>query len=586
MANYIEIVRNFKARGTIIPDTELENLIKTTNGELYRSLYLYDEGIKKHIESSGSISKYPGTVYPDSIILDFDGDNALDYINACVLTLEDFGISDGYNVYFSGTGFHVELNSSLFNFEPTPNLPDVVRNTINELFPDADNIFDKHRIYRCANTINNKSNLYKIPLYISEVQTLTLDQIKDLARRPRWDFEYNDVVIEPKLKSYVVYENVPGSPKPAKSNGVHKTDASGRFACIHNMYETKPEPGIRHNIMLRLTSHFKRQNYSQKMAFDMLKAWIGKDFEKEGRQEELSKMVTDVYSWEGVYTCQDPLMQEYCNNSCPFYKELDIHDYDRMDKELIRRYEGDLFGFDLRDIPEWRKLQQYIIEQNELISINGAPGMGKSALIQNIVIKARHLNNQGEMQPLNTLYFSFEMPSYQVHRRNLQIVSDSSKKHVNANYPRLREQYKNKLEHIKVHTEAIYANELPGIIELVRPQIIVLDHIGLMNSQYRDEYAKISEITQTLRQISIKYDVIIFMISQVSRENAKAQKLGLHSGKGSGSIENDSNKVLTFERASRTSNEAIIQSTKDREGQSLHNKFYYNNESLNVGVVQ
>ena len=596
MANYIEIVRRFNERGKIYPTDELDNLIKTANGELYRSLYLYDETIKDHIQESGSIANYPGIVYPDRIVLDFDGDDdasgnndisgtqsrALRNMRFVLVQLDDLSIYDGFNVFFSGRGFHIELDSRLFNFTPTPNLHKVVANTINKLFPEADNIFDKPRIYRCQNTINNKSKLYKIPLLVSEAQSLSLNEIKELAKSPRWDFEYDRTVVEPKLKEYVIYEKTPGSPPKPKSGP--KGKSTGKFACIHNMYESTPEHGSRHDIIMRLVSHFKRQGYSKTMAFNLVKSWIGSQFDNNGRQEEVTRIIKEIYDdWDGYYTCEDPIMQRFCNSSCPYYKDIDIHDYDRMDTELTKRYEKKLFGFDLADIPEWKGLNPYRIEQNELVSIHGATGMGKSAFVQNLIIRARYQNKENEMTRLDTLYFSFEMPSYQVHRRNLQIVTGQDRKFVDRNYEHLRENYKKKLDHIKVHSEAIYANELPGIIEMINPQVIVLDHIGLMNSQYRDDYAKTSEITQTLRQVSIKYDVIIIMINQVSRENAKGQSLGIYAGKGSGSIENDSSKVISFERDSRTAKTIHLISTKDREGQSLNNIFNYNNQSLFIG---
>jgi KaiC/GvpD/RAD55 family RecA-like ATPase len=308
------------------------------------------------------------------------------------------------------------------------------------------------------------------------------------------------------------------------------------------------------------------------MAYDLCTSWIGNALKEEGRHEELTRIIEDIYNvWEGHYTCQDPIMQKFCNNNCPFFKDIVIQDFDDMDSEFIRRIETRLFGFNLRDF--WPGLfHDYKIEQNELISIHGATGMGKTAFMQNLIIKAK----------MPTLYFSLEMPAYHLHTRNLQIVSDRDKDYVYKHYQELKTRYKKELEHIRVNVNSVYANELPAIIESTQPKIIVLDHIGLMKSQYRDEYAMIKDITQTLRQVSIKFDVIIFMVNQVSRENAKAETLGIHAGKGSGSIENDSNKVIAFNRTSRTSQSVHIQSTKDREGQLLDSKFQYNNKSLRI----
>jgi KaiC/GvpD/RAD55 family RecA-like ATPase len=571
MPNHVEIVREFHKRGGICQIDDLKQLIENASGELYRSLYVYDENIKEYIGKNESIANYPGTIYPDKIVLDFDGDKCREQAIAAFLKLDEMDVYNGYNIFFSGRGFHIELNSQLFNFEPTPKLNKVVQNTINKLFPDADNIFDKARIYRCVNTINNKSGLYKIPITRVELETYTMEKIREMAKEPRWEFDYDEDVVEPKLHSHIIYDKGPGASSTPKSNG-YKTTAHGKFACIHNMYESTPTHGSRHDILMRLISHFKRQNYSQKMAYDLCKSWIGDNLEKEGRHQELTKILEDIYNvWEGHYTCQDPVMEKHCNPNCPFFKDIVIQDYDDMDSEFIRRIETSLFGFNLKDF--WKGLlHDYKIEQNELISIHGATGMGKTAFMQNLIIKAK----------LPTLYFSLEMPAYHLHTRNLQIVANKSKEYVYEHYQELKIKHREELKHIRVNVNSIYANELPSIIESNQPKIIVIDHIGLMKSQYRDEYAMVKEITQTLRQVSIKYDVIIFMVNQVSRENAKATILGIHAGKGSGSIENDSNKVIAFNRTSRTSQSVHIQSTKDREGQHLDSQFDYNNESLRV----
>jgi hypothetical protein len=230
MANHIEIVTEFHKRGGICKTDDLKQLIKEATGELYRSLYLYDESIKGYINDNGSIANYPGTVYPDKIVLDFDGDKGRDMAIASIIQLEEMGVTNGFNIYFSGRGFHVELDSKLFNFEPTPVLNKVVQNTMNTLFPDADNIFDKARIYRCVNTINNKSGLYKIPLKLSELQTFTMEEIHEMAKEPRWEFDYDEDVVEPKLNSYILYDKTSQPTAIPKSNG-HRPTAHGKFAC-------------------------------------------------------------------------------------------------------------------------------------------------------------------------------------------------------------------------------------------------------------------------------------------------------------------------------------------------------------------
>ena len=304
----------------------------------------------------------------------------------------------------------------------------------------------------------------------------------------------------------------------------------------------------------------------------MLDDWIGSSL-PENRKGEVNKIVKDVYSWEGFYTCQDPVMRKFCNHQCPFFRDSLVEDIDTAEKKMIERMESKRTAINLRDI--WNLSRDYEIEENELVAINGSTGIGKSAFIQNIIYNI----------DLPTLYFSFEMPSYQLYKRFLQIGSGASKDILKYQYKKISDKYKKNLKHIKIITSPIFANEIPKYAEQTGCKLIVLDHIGLMRSKYAEEYNKISEITSQLRQITIKYPLIVIFISQVSRENAKSQILDIHSGKGSGSIENDSSKVITFNRESRIATTVRINGVKDREGQHLDFTTSYDNSNLRIGGI-
>jgi len=560
---YIEVAESVNKRNKLIQPSELDAYIHSVKGELYRSLYIYDDSIVDYIAKTGSIKQFPGTVYPDKILLDFDGNDAIDFAREAIMILEDEGVYDGYQVYFSGRGFHIELDNELFNFEYSPHLPRTVKSTLSSLFPNADPIWDKSRIYRCTNTINLKSNLYRIPITNVELNG-ELNTIKELAKSTRFDWDYNKVIVEPSLQKRIIKVNDDIEPITTKQSTDYK------FACIHNMLSSKPQEGSRHDVLLRLASHFKRQGYASNISKLILDDWVG-DTLPHNRKGEVNKIIKDVYSWAGHYTCQDVVMKKYCNSQCPFFKVGEIEDVELAEKKLAERLESTRTSINLRDV--WKIPNDFLIEQNELIAINGATGMGKSVFIQNIVYNTT----------LPTIYFSFEMPSYLLYRRFLQIGSGVSRDEVAYDFKQVSTLVKPKLQHLKIVTEPIFPNEIPRFAEQTGAKLIILDHIGLMRSKYVEEYNKITEITAQLRQITIKYPIIVVFIAQVSRENAKASAIGVYSGKGSGSIENDSSKVITIHRQSRTSPNIQINAVKDREGQDLDVELSYNNDNLRIG---
>ena len=121
--NYLEIAQKTPLnRGVII---DKKSLIKYINIDdpLYRSLYLYDEHGKAAIETSGSVADYYGTRWIDRVIVDIDKGNdsnseTMRRTRAYLLALEDEGLSLSMSVqiFFSGSGYHLIIPNSVFNF--------------------------------------------------------------------------------------------------------------------------------------------------------------------------------------------------------------------------------------------------------------------------------------------------------------------------------------------------------------------------------------------------------------------------------------------------------------------------------------
>ena len=114
---------------------------------------------------------------PDEFILDVDGsnpENALEKLQGLLLLLEDMDIPR--KTYFSGTGFHVHIPQEAFRWKPCDDLHLKVKEELKlkGIFDFADpSVTDKTRLIRVPNTLNTKSNLWKVQLNI-------LGDIKDI----------------------------------------------------------------------------------------------------------------------------------------------------------------------------------------------------------------------------------------------------------------------------------------------------------------------------------------------------------------------------------------------------------------------
>ena len=89
---------------------------------------------------------------------------------AAIMHLEELGVdSESIQPFFSGTGYHLVLPNSVFNFSPSDDLPYVVKYTMEYLFQDIgidSSVYMRTGIYRVQHTKNQKTGLYKIPITI------------------------------------------------------------------------------------------------------------------------------------------------------------------------------------------------------------------------------------------------------------------------------------------------------------------------------------------------------------------------------------------------------------------------------------
>lgn len=558
----VELTNDFKKRGNLVPVEELKNK-DFSKDQWFRSVYLFDNNIIKHMETTGSVARYDGIVYPEFIPIDIDNHPkvlTVDILRSILLDLSDLGIDleSDIHIYFSGRGFHVILPVQLFGFQPSAELPTIVKATMINLFGNNIDtaIYDKLRLFRLPNSINKKTGLYKIPITIQEAFNRKIEYFKELAKEPR-NMELPDLSeVEPKLKKRVIH------PKLKIQNGfsVH----TYKFHCIHSMLAEKPEPGYRHNYLLRLASHFKREGYAPHLTRTILKDWVGKDFP----EIELYKIVEDIYKAEYNYSCQDPILKSRCSKDCIFYKASTIINANEMAKELYEHLSEEHKPFSLSSFGI-----NFDIYPGELVTFLGRPGSGKSTFVQNLIS-----NNK---EPV--LYGSFEMSAQQVYRRQLQIEFGIEKGEAIRKVRQDPTFGTQELSHLWITTRSFYVNDLGRIIESipVNPRIVIIDHILLMQSRKSSEYETIKEITGGLKQFALKYNKIVLAISQVSREEAKKSGLQMSSGKGNSSIEQDSDKIIAIDR-SPYSDVMRVHSEKDREGQSFDRILKFDRKTLKI----
>ena len=549
--NYIEIAKKEpRNRGFMISKKELASHINPEE-PLYRSLYMYDDIGKEEINKAGSVGDFYGPRWIDRVIVDIDkGDNSneetLRQARTCIVVLGEHGVVPHKSIqpFFSGSGYHLIIPNTVFNFESSPELPYLVRQTMAQLLPGIDDmVYIRSAIYRVPHTVNLKTGLYKVPLTIKELETLKPKEILDIATTPRMEFAYHSLIGEGELEEHIVTE----TPKIAELRPV--TENTKVVPCVQRMLTLGPQKGSRNNTAMRIASHFRRHGVPSEYAKVSLLHWNGNNMD----ENALINRIEQTYNKGYQYSCKDKLMAQHCQTRCIFFKRkdylIDILSADSLQDEFHNRMTTDFQGKTV-NLSNMLGLPRHIdatIYPGELVTIFGPTGSNKTTLAQNLALGVDFVNDRivKEWQ-IPTLFISLELSAWYMHRRHMQIVAECSKEEVNERYDVIFRKHKDELGHISIQTVSPTIEQIKDKIRELNPAMVIVDYIDLVETppHVKGEYEQIKHISHSLSNMAVNFDLIIIQISQVSRDYSRNEVLDLYAGKGSGAIENASRKVL------------------------------------------
>ena len=541
-------------------------LEKGADRPLFRSVFWYTEDIVDYLKTNKSVSSYRGIRGIDSIPIDIDkGSNSDTYTKEKLLKfldkLEEIGLDDqAYQIYFSGTGFHIFIDNSAFDFQPSTYLPEQVSQTLYNIgLIDDSSIIRGNQLIRLENSLNEKSNLYKIPLSIEEVRTLSLDQIRELARSQRLDFVVEEKNGRGILEKFVVpsFEFDSGDkiiPSSWKKGGrVDEGKFDNRYAiCIQKLYELGPREGSRNNTVMRIASHCKRQGMPEDFTIAGLLFWNSKTNQSLDDRVIIDK-VHQVYNKPYRYGCNDIIMKEFCNPNCLFYKHknldktglLNVSDLDRAFEERLQIIENkdryinlkNIFGLDV----------DCVLYPGELVVFQGDTGINKTSIIQNIMLGVDMVNDLVRPPELQIIYYGPELSAGVIQLRNYCIVTGYTEDEVIKHKDELYK-YHTALEHIAVQTGILTIEGIEQLILDYQPQVLVIDYYEQVEhpAWNRSPTMAIAEISKSLSVMAQKYNIILIAISQVNRASAVNKDVGIHSGFGSGAVEKTARRLFTI----------------------------------------
>ncbi len=536
--------------------------------DTFMSLWDYDAHVVKYVKEKKTLSSYDGILYmPDEFILDVDGtnpENAKQKAIGLTILLDDLCIP--YQLYFSGTGFHIGIPGQAFRWKPCPDLHLKVKDELMSkgIYEYADSsVSDKTRLIRVVNTLNSKSKLWKVPITKSELSE-SIEEIQKLASNKRNEFEFTELECEPVFD--VLKRKTKANDKKFEEVTLGRNPDPVWYPCIQKMLDGSPQ-GSRHQLALRIAAHL-RWRYPEHVVRTIMEDWRQRvDIKTHPfTKAEMDKIVTDCYEGHNGngynYGCSDVWMDKNCQSTCRLYKakaSQNTMDAASMEKELVEFLTRDhnpinigaAYGGD------------YPVYPGEVVIIQAPPKSMKTMLLQNWVNTFKR----------KTYFLEMEMSPRQMWMRFVMINNKWNEEQLKEYYSQYSNGISKDFDWLTVDYSSCFAHELQKRIQMLpqKPEIVVVDHMGLFKSKRTDNNMKVEEVSQSLMELAIHNNIIVFAVSEITK-SAYAEGMNIASAKGSFRIAYNANKVISitpFKNDENLIQMLKIESTANREKENL-----------------
>lgn len=549
--------------------------------DTFCSLYNYDEDVKNYYSDNKSLSGFDGKIYiPEEFLLDVDGENTLDArdkLGGLLELLKQLDVPS--KVYFSGTGFHVGIHQSAFKWEAHKDLHLAVKKELTDkgIFNIADpSVTDKTRIIRINNTRNSKSGLFKVQIkddFVDKMMNCDEEDFKEFIKNyasEQKEVEPIDPVDNP------VFDVVVKEVSKTKVSQVEIHDST-HHTCIQKMMEGAPR-GKRHMVALRIASYL-RWRFPEDIVYMIMENWRQKvSIESPFKEEEMINIIKGCYTGHGgqgyTYGWDDPIIKFYCDSTCKLHRGRKslrtetVMSASAMEKELIEFYAKDHDPINIGHLYG----QDFPIYPGEVVIIQAPPASMKTMLLQNWIVALK--------KP--TYFIEMEMSPRQIWSRFVMIENKWTHEQLEKHYSQLQNGQENKFEYLTVDYSSPYPGDIEKKISMMenKPELVVVDHMGLFKSKRQDNNMKVEEASQALMELAVKYNVVVFAVSEISKSAFK-EGMDISSSRGSFRVAYNANKLLSLTPYRNKETNLIemihVKSDKNREKEFLNVRLNVNN---------
>ena len=205
-----------------------------------------------------------------------------------------------------------------------------------------------------------------------------------------------------------------------------------------------------------------------------------------------------------------------------------------MEENLISWLKGDVVPIDIGKLYN----ADFPIYPGELVVIQAPPKSMKTMLLQNWVNSFKR----------PTYFLEMEMSPRQIWQRFIQIEQGWTEEQLREHYASGQYKMADKFNWLNVDYSACFAVELEKKISMLqeKPEIVVIDHMGLLLSKHRDLNLKMEEIAGALTEVAVKHNMVVFAISEITK-SAMTEGMGISSSRGSFRIAYNASKILSLQ---------------------------------------
>jgi KaiC/GvpD/RAD55 family RecA-like ATPase len=626
--SFIRINKTLEDRGILLEAQEAEAFFSSTiekenTLDWYHSLFTFGEEAKEHYDNKGgSLAGYTGPAYTYNLVFDLDNADLeaakLDVGKLLSRLSKEVGLGkEGINkhvrVYFSGNkGFHVFVKTThKFTPDELKSYCKVIAGDLSSFDPK---IYNTTRCFRVSNTLNLKSNLYKIPISLDLIKDKDgIAKIKELAVTPQ---KLEDMTVP--LADFSIIEKYVSIKKDIKKNSVVVDDVEeingirglanidfkkgkGVPKCIYALSQgvMVPGKGQRHEVFLHLGNYYRNQGHNAEVVEGILTG-IAKlnhklypehnEFSKGEIKNSIIKMVfsdeekLNIGGW-GVAP-ENEIFAAYCK-ATPCTSNCPIHSKTKKSLITIDEIASDFIGFAAN-------FQQSVVETGiEFIDKNvkiakgttalvvGSSGSGKTSLCLNVFEK---LNEKKQ----NNIFFSLDMHKNLVYMKLAQRHTAYSQEEIfrifeTQDYKKMSE-IKDIIKKYYGHTYFDFSGSLSieDIVQRTKAvedqsgekiHLVVIDYASRLTGPHSDSNANETYNALRSKQAADDTDAAWIILNQISRASGSgfSPLRSKRVAKGSSAWEESTSIQLNVWRTFMG-----LHNTKDPENGIIYNDSYMN----------